>query len=84
MAIDLGVNLGGTTGEFMANVMAQRSPVGTPNHRPAHERCLGHRKTFEWCWARWIWVVLPAKVLARILKAHRAGNGWSTMATGLQ
>jgi DNA invertase Pin-like site-specific DNA recombinase len=81
VAIDLGVDLGSAAGEFMANVMAsaaqwERRIIGQRTKDAlAVKRAQGVRLGRP--------VLLPDKVTRRIVKAHRAGDGWSTIARTL-
>ncbi len=78
VALDLGVDLSTAAGEFMANVMASAAQW--------ERRIIGQRTRDALAVKRSQGVrlgrpsVLPAEIVARIVKAHQAGAGWSAIA----
>jgi DNA invertase Pin-like site-specific DNA recombinase len=81
VALDLGVDLSTAAGEFMANVMASAAQW--------ERRIIGQRTKDALAIKRSQGVrlgrpnVLPEDVVSRIVRAYRAGEGWSAIARSL-
>jgi DNA invertase Pin-like site-specific DNA recombinase len=84
VALDLGVDTTTPAGELVANVMAavaqwERRAIGARTRE-----ALNDKRKREPAWRPGRERVVPKRVVTRITKAHRAGQGWSAIARALE